>query len=325
METVNLGGTGLRVSRVCLGMMSFGNASDRPWVLDEDAAEPIVRAAVEGGIYFFDTANAYSGGASEVATGRLVRKLLTRDEAVIATKVFMPVTPGPNGGGLSRKHILSAVDASLQRLGLDYVDLYQIHRWDPSTPIEETMGALDEVVRAGKARYIGASSMHAWQFAKAQHTAERHGYTKFVSMQNHYNLLYREEEREMIPQCADQAIGVIPWSPLARGVLTGNRTREGERRTVRSGTDPFTDYLYDEPTDFDVVERVAQVAAERGVSPAQVALAWLLHRPGVTAPIVGATKLAHLEDALKAEQLSLSVDEMARLEELYVPHPVRGH
>jgi len=325
METVNLGGTGLRVSRVCLGMMSFGNASDRPWVLDEDAAEPIVRAAVEGGIYFFDTANAYSGGASEVATGRLVRKLLTRDEAVIATKVFMPVTPGPNGGGLSRKHILSAVDASLQRLGLDYVDLYQIHRWDPSTPIEETMGALDEVVRAGKARYIGASSMHAWQFAKAQHTAERHGYTKFVSMQNHYNLLYREEEREMIPQCADQAIGVIPWSPLARGVLTGNRTREGERRTVRSGTDPFTDYLYDEPTDFDVVERVAQVAAERGVSPAQVALAWLLHRPGVTAPIVGATKLAHLEDALKAEQLSLSDDEMARLEELYVPHPVRGH
>ena len=325
METVNLGGTGLRVSRVCLGMMSFGNASDRPWVLDEDTAEPIVRAAVEGGIYFFDTANAYSGGASEVATGRLVRKLLTRDEAVIATKVFMPVTPGPNGGGLSRKHILSAVDASLQRLGLDYVDLYQIHRWDPNTPIEETMGALDEVVRAGKARYIGASSMHAWQFAKAQHTAERHGYTKFVSMQNHYNLLYREEEREMIPQCVDQAIGVIPWSPLARGVLTGNRTREGERRTVRSGTDPFTDYLYDEPTDFDVVERVAQVAAERGVPPAQVALAWLLHRPGVTAPIVGATKLAHLEDALKAEQLSLSDDEMARLEELYVPHPVRGH
>jgi len=325
METVNLGGTGLRVSRVCLGMMSFGNDSDRPWVLDEDTAEPIVRAAVEGGIYFFDTANAYSGGASEVATGRLVRKYLTRDEAVIATKVFMPVTPGPNGGGLSRKHILSAVDASLQRLGLDYVDLYQIHRWDPNTPIEETMGALDEVVRSGKARYIGASSMHAWQFAKAQHTAERHGYFKFVSMQNHYNLLYREEEREMIPQCLDQGIGVIPWSPLARGVLAGNRSRDGGRHTTRSSTDPFTDYLYKESTDFDVVERVAQVAAGRGVSPAQVALAWLLHRPGVTAPIVGATKLAHLEDALKAVQLRLSEEEMTALEEPYRPHPVLGH
>jgi len=325
METVNLGGTGLRVSRVCLGMMSFGNDSDRPWVLDEDTAEPIVRAAVEGGVYFFDTANAYSGGASEVATGRLVRKYLTRDEAVIATKVFMPVTPGPNGGGLSRKHILSAVDASLQRLGLDYVDLYQIHRWDPNTPIEETMGALDEVVRSGKARYIGASSMHAWQFAKAQHTAERHNYFKFVSMQNHYNLLYREEEREMIPQCLDQGIGVIPWSPLARGVLAGNRSRDGGRHTTRSSTDPFTDYLYKESTDFDVVERVAQVAAGRGVSPAQVALAWLLHRPGVTAPIVGATKLAHLEDALKAVQLRLSEEEMTALEEPYRPHPVLGH
>jgi aryl-alcohol dehydrogenase-like predicted oxidoreductase len=325
MDTVNLGATGMRVSRVCLGMMSFGNGSDRPWVLDEDAAEPIVRAAVEGGIYFFDTANAYSGGASEVATGRLVRKFLTRDEAVIATKVFMPVTPGPNGGGLSRKHVLSAIDASLKRLDLDYVDLYQIHRFDSHTPIEETMGALDEVVRAGKARYIGASSMHAWQFAKAQHTAERHGYSRFVSMQNHYNLLYREEEREMIPQCLDQGIGVIPWSPLARGVLAGNRTREGGRLTVRSGTDAFTDYLYNEPTDFDVVDRVAEIAAERGVPSAQVALAWLLHRRGVTAPIMGATKLAHLEDALAAEQLSLSDEEMKRLEEPYVPHPVLGH
>ena len=257
MDSVNLGATGLRVSRVCLGMMSFGNESDRAWVLDEEAAEPIVRAAVEGGIYFFDTANAYSNGASEVATGRLVRKFLTRDEAVIATKVFMPVTPGPNGGGLSRKHILSAIDASLARLDLEYVDLYQIHRFDPNTPIEETMGALDDVVRAGKARYVGASSMHAWQFAKAQHAAERHGGAKFVSMQNHYNLLYREEEREMIPQCIDQGIGVIPWSPLARGVLAGNRTRAGEKRTTRSSTDPFTDYLYHQPTDFDVVERVA--------------------------------------------------------------------
>jgi 1-deoxyxylulose-5-phosphate synthase len=324
METVNLGGTGLRVSRVCLGMMSFGNDSDRPWVLDEEAAEPIVRAAVEGGIYFFDTADTYSAGASEVATGRLVRQYLSRDEAVIATKVFMPMTPGPNGGGLSRKHILSAIDASLQRLELDYVDLYQIHRYDPNVPIEETMDALDEVVRSGKARYIGASSMYAWQFAKAQHVAERHGGAKFVSMQNHYNLLYREEEREMIPLCLDQGIGIIPWSPLARGVLAGNRTRDGEKHTTRSSTDPFSDYLYSEG-DFDVVDRVAEIAHERGVPPAQVALAWLLHRPGVTAPIVGATKPGHLQDALAAEQLSLSPEEMSRLEERYVPHPVLGH
>src|SRR5271165_7185473 len=229
MQYVNLGNTGLRVSRVCLGMMSFGNDSERAWVLDEDGAEPIVRAAVEGGVTFFDTADTYSNGASEVATGRLVGKMLTRDEAVVATKVFMPVTPGENGGGLSRKHVLSAIDASLGRLGMDYVDLYQIHRWDPRTPIEETMGALHDVVRAGKARYIGASSMFAWQFAKAQHTAESRGWTTFVSMQNHYNLIYREEEREMIPLCLDQGVGVIPWSPLARGLLTGNRGREGEK------------------------------------------------------------------------------------------------
>jgi aryl-alcohol dehydrogenase-like predicted oxidoreductase len=324
MDSTNLGATGLRVSRVCLGMMSYGNDSERPWVLDEDAAEPIVRAAVESGIYFFDTANTYSSGASEVATGRLVPKYLSRDEAVIATKVFMPMTPGPNGGGLSRKHILSAIDASLTRLGLDYVDLYQIHRWDPHVPIEETMDALNEVVRAGKARYIGASSMHAWQFAKAQHTAERNGFARFVSMQNHYNLLYREEEREMIPQCLDQGVGVIPWSPLARGVLAGNRTRGGEKTTTRANTDQFADYLYNEG-DFDVVDRVAEVAAERGVAPAQVALAWLLHRPGVTAPIVGATKLAHLEDAVAAEELELSPEEMQRLEAPYVPHGVLGH
>ncbi|MGA2519879.1 MAG: aldo/keto reductase [Acidimicrobiales bacterium] len=325
MEYVNLGGTGLRVSRVCLGMMSFGNDSERAWVLDEDAAEPIVRAAVEGGVTFFDTADTYSGGASEVATGRLLPKFLTRDEVVVATKVFMPVTPGENGGGLSRKHVLSAIDASLARLGMDYVDLYQIHRWDNRTPIEETMSALHDVVRAGKARYIGASSMFSWQFAKAQHVAERNGWTRFVSMQPHYNLLYREEEREMIPQCIDQGIGVIPWSPLARGVLTGNRSRDGERRTTRAGSDPFTDYLYAQPSDFDVVDRVAEVAAVRGVPAAQIALAWLLHRPGVTAPIVGATKVDHLLDALAAEELTLSSDEMTRLEELYVPHPVLGH
>ncbi len=325
MQYVNLGATGLRVSRVCLGMMSFGNDSDRPWVIDEQAAEPIVRAAVEGGINFFDTADTYSQGASEVATGRLLGKLLTREELVIATKVFMPMTPGENGGGLSRKHILSAIDASLQRLGMDYVDLYQIHRWDPRTPIEETMQALHDVVRAGKARYIGASSMFAWQFAKAQHVAERAGLTRFVSMQNHYNLVYREEEREMIPQCIEEGVGVIPWSPLARGVLAGNRTRAGARLTTRAGSDQFTDYLYDQPTDFDVVDRVVEVAGERGVPPAQIALAWLLHKPGVTAPIVGATKLEHLQDALAAESLTLSEHEIARLEEPYVPHPVLGH
>ena len=321
MEYVNLGATGLRVSRVCLGMMSYGNDSDRAWVLDEDGAEPIVRAAVEGGITFFDTADTYSHGASEIATGRLLKKLLGREEYVLATKVFMPMTPGENGGGLSRKHILAAIDASLQRLGMDYVDLYQIHRWDNRTPIEETMAALHEVVRAGKARYIGASSMFAWQFAKAQAVAS----TRFVSMQDHYNLIYREEEREMIPQCLDQGIGVIPWSPLARGVLAGNRTREGGRLTTRSDSDAFTDHLYNEPTDFDVVERVAEVAAERGVPAAQTALAWLLHKPGVTAPIVGATKPEHLADALAAEQLSLSEEEIARLEEPYRPHPVLGH
>ncbi len=325
MHHVNLGRTGLRVSRVCLGMMSFGNDSERPWVLDEDAAEPIVRAAVEGGITFFDTADTYSKGASEVATGRLLPRYLSRDEMVVATKVFMPMTSGENGGGLSRKHILSGIDASLTRLGMDYVDLYQIHRWDDRTPIEETMEALHDVVRSGKARYIGASSMFAWQFAKAQFVADAHGWTRFVSMQDHYNLVYREEEREMIPQCVDMGVGVIPWSPLARGLLAGNRTRSGERRTTRSGTDDFADYLYGQPTDFDVVDRVAEVAADRGVPAAQVALAWLLGRTGVTAPIVGATRPEHLADALAAERLTLDDDEVTRLEEPYAPHPVLGH
>ena len=325
MDYLNLGATGLRVSRICLGMMGFGNDSDRPWVINEEAAEPIVKTAVEGGVTFFDTADTYSAGASEVATGRLVPKFLTRDEAVIATKVFMPMTPGENGSGLSRKHVLSAIDASLSRLDMDYVDLYQIHRWDPRTPIEETMGALHEVVRSGKARYIGASSMFSWQFAKAQYVAEKNGWTKFVSMQNHYNLIYREEEREMIPLCQDQGVGVIPWSPLARGVLAGNRSRGGDRHTTRSSTDPFTDYLYDQPTDFDVGDQAQAVAAARGVPTAQVALAWLLAKPGVTAPIVGSTKPTHLQDALAAEQLTLSADEVASLEKPYVPHPVLGH
>jgi aryl-alcohol dehydrogenase-like predicted oxidoreductase len=322
---VNLGKTGLRISRICLGMMSYGNDSDRAWALDEDAAEPILKAAAEGGITFFDTADVYSDGASEVATGRLLGKFFSRDQVVVATKVYGAMGPGENDRGLSRKHIMSAIDASLRRLNMDYVDLYQIHRWDSRTPIEETMQVLDDVVRAGKARYVGASSMYAWQFAKAQYCAGAHGWTRFSSMQNHYNLLYREEEREMIPQCIDQGVGVIPWSPLARGVLAGTRTRSGERHTTRAGSDPFSDSMYGMPSDFDVVDRVAQVAAGRGAPPAQVALAWLLQRPGVSAPIVGATKLDHLQDALAAEQLELTPDEIKSLEEPYVPHPVLGH
>ncbi len=321
MEYVNLGGTGLRVSRLCLGMMGFGKHESRAWALDEAAAEPIVRRAVEGGIIFFDTADVYNGGQSEVVTGRLLRNLFTtREEYVVATKVHGRTMPGENGRGLSRKHVLASIDASLRRLELDYVDLYQIHRWDDATPIEETMEALDDVVRAGKARYIGASSMYAWQFAKAQHVAP----TRFISMQNHYNLIYREEEREMIPQCLDQEVGVLPWSPLARGLLAGSRTSAGERLTQRANTDPFLDSLYRPELDVPVIDRVAAVAAERGISSAQIALAWLLHKPGVTAPIVGATKVAHLEDALAAEELSLRGDEILRLEEQYLPHPVSG-
>jgi 1-deoxyxylulose-5-phosphate synthase len=322
MESVNLGNTGLRVSRLCLGMMSYGRHESREWALDESAAEPIVRRAVEGGITFFDTADVYNGGQSEVVTGRLLRRLFgMREEYVVATKVHGQTMPGENGRGLSRKHILASIDASLERLGLEYVDLYQIHRWDPRTPIEETMETLHDVVKAGKARYIGASSMFAWQFAKAQRVAT----TRFLSMQNHYNLVYREEEREMIPQCIDQGVAVLPWSPLARGLLAGNRTRAGERLTTRARTDTFGDSLYRPEIDFAVVDRAAEVAAARGVPSAQIALAWLWHRPGVTAPIIGATKLEHLEDALAAERLSLSADEIARLEEPYVPHAVSGH
>jgi aryl-alcohol dehydrogenase-like predicted oxidoreductase len=321
MRYVNLGSTGLRVSRVCLGMMGFGSHESRPWALDEAAAEPIVRRAVEGGVIFFDTADVYNGGQSEVVTGRLLGKLFgTREEYVVATKVHGRTMPGENGRGLSRKHVLASIDASLQRLGLDYVDLYQIHRWDGLTPVSETMEALHDVVKAGKARYLGASSMYAWQFAKAQQAAP----TRFVSMQNHYNLIYREEEREMIPQCLDQGVGVIPWSPLARGLLAGTVSASGERRTTRASTDRFLDSLYRPDLDLPVIDRAAEVAAERGVSGAQVALAWLLHKPGVTAPIVGATRTGHLEDALAAEQLSLSDEELKRLEEPYVPHPVSG-
>jgi aryl-alcohol dehydrogenase-like predicted oxidoreductase len=324
VEYVRFGNTGLRVSRLCLGMMSFGQHEERPWALGEEAAEPIVRQAFDGGVTFFDTADVYNGGQSEVLTGRILRKFFSREEYVLATKVFGKTMPGENGRGLGRKHIFASIDASLARLELDYVDLYQIHRWDYETPIEETMEALHEVVRSGKARYIGASSMYAWQFAKAQAAADLHGWTRFVSMQNHYNLIYREEEREMIPQCVDQGVAVMPWSPLARGLLAGNRTRT-ERLTVRANTDPFADGLYKPDLDFPVIERAAEVAAQRGAPSAQVALAWLWQKPGVTAPIVGATKAAHVEDALAAEQLTLTEEEVVQLEELYVPHAVAGN
>jgi aryl-alcohol dehydrogenase-like predicted oxidoreductase len=325
VEYVRLGTSGLKVSRICLGMMSYGDPNERAWHLEEDAAEPIVRRAVESGVTFFDTADMYSGGLTEEITGRLLGKLFPRrDDYVLATKVYFPMGPDPNDGGLSRKHVMAAIDASLERLGTDHVDLYQIHRWDGQTPIEETMAALHDVVRAGKARYLGASSMYAWQFAKAQHAARSSGWTRFVSMQNHYNLVYREEEREMIPFCLDQGVGVLPWSPLARGLLAGSRGRDGERRTVRAGNDPYADELYNE-ADFDVVDVVAEVAAERGCSQAQVALAWLLGRPAVSAPIVGATKLRHLEDAIGAVDLMLTEDEVRRLEAPYRPHPIRGH
>jgi len=325
MEYARLGSSGLKVSRICLGMMSYGDQSERGWHLSEEEAEPIVRRAVEAGVTFFDTADMYDRGASEVVTGALLRKLFTyRDDYVLATKLYFPMGPGPNDGGLSRKHVMAAIDASLRRLATDHIDLCQIHRWDHETPIEETMSALHDVVTAGKARYIGASSMYAWQFAKAQHTAQAAGWTRFVSMQNHYNLVYREEEREMIPLCLDQGVGVVPWSPLARGLLAGGRERSGERRTVRGGNDPMADAMYDE-TDFDVVEVARAVARKRGLPPAQIALAWLLGKPAVSAPIVGATKLRHLDEAIAAVDMRLSEAEVAHLEAPYRPHPVLGH
>ncbi|GAB1514805.1 aldo/keto reductase [Actinophytocola sp. KF-1] len=323
MEYRRLGKSGLKVSPICLGMMSYGDKNRRAWFLSEEEAEPIVRRAVELGVNFFDTADMYSNGMTEEITGRLLAGLFThRDDYVLATKLFYPTGPGPNDRGLSRKHVMSAVDASLRRLGTDYVDLYQIHRWDDETPIEETLSALDDLVRAGKVRYLGASTMPAWKFSKAQYTAQIGGWTKFVSMQPYYNLLYREEEREMLPLCEDQGVGVLPWSPLARGVLTGTRTREGGRPTVRGNNDPFADELYSE-RDFDVVDEVVAVARERGVPPAQVALAWLLSRPAVTSPVMGATKVAHVEDAAAATTLRLSEEECARLEAPYLPHEVQ--
>ncbi|WP_371799881.1 aldo/keto reductase [Streptomyces sp. NBC_01707] len=321
MDYLKLGTTGLDVSRICLGCMSYGVADrgNHSWTLDEEASRPFVRQAVEAGINFFDTANVYSDGTSEEIVGRALADFARRDEIVLATKVHGTMRPGANGGGLSRKAIMTEIDHSLRRLGTDYVDLYQIHRWDPTTPIEETMEALHDVVKAGKARYIGASSMYAWQFSKAQYVAERHGWTRFVSMQNHYNLLYREEEREMLPLCADQGVGVIPWSPLARGRLT----RAWDTTSARSETDEFGKTLYQD-TDRHIVDAVAAIADERGVTRAQVALAWLLGQPGVTAPIVGATKPQHLDDAVASVGLQLSDDECKRLEEHYGPRGVVG-
>ncbi len=324
MEYVPLGSSGLKVSRIGLGMMSYGDPASRAWHLGEREAEPIVRRAVEAGVTFFDTADVYSDGKSEEITGRLLARLFPRrDDYVLATKAYFPMGAGPNSRGLSRKHVLAAVDASLTRLDTDYVDLYQIHRWDHETPIEETMAALHDVVRAGKARYIGASSMYAWQFAKAQYSARSAGWTAFASMQNHYNLVYREEEREMIPLCLDQGVGVLPWSPLARGLLAGTRERGGAQITVRAKSDPVAE-MY-EASDFDVVDVVVEVARERDLPPARVAIAWLLAKPAVTAPIIGATRLNHVDDAIAAIDVTLSDDEMARLEAPYRPHPILGH
>jgi len=325
MKYVRLGNTGLRVSRICLGTMTYGSKQWRDWVLEEKEARPFFERALEAGINFFDTADAYSVGVSEEITGRALGELARRDQMVIATKVFMKLGDGPNDGGLSRKHVLDAIDASLRRLDTDYVDLYQIHRWHYNTPIEETMEVLHDVVKAGKARYIGASSMFAWQFAKAQQVAERNGWTRFVSMQNHYNLIYREEEREMNPLCIDQGVGLIPWSPLARGFLAGNRVRESFGDTTRAKTDPMAQRMYYQDCDFDVVERVVELARKRGVSPAQIALAWLLQRPGVSAPILGASKLPQLDEAIGALDIELDEAECKSLEEPYRPHPILGH
>ena len=339
MDYINFGRTGLQVSPVILGMMTYGTPQWRPWVLDEAASRPIVQRAVELGINFFDTADMYSAGVSEELTGKFLRDFTRRDQVVLATKLFFPVDMAfqggfdnsapqpPNTSGLSRKRIFAAVEASLKRLGTDYIDLYQIHRWDYRTPIEETMRALHDLVQSGKVRYIGASSMWAWQFAKAQHAAQINGWTPFVSMQNHYNLVYREEEREMIPLCRDMGIALIPWSPLARGFLAGNRTPQDAEsgRTARAKTDKYAQQLYYREEDFAIARRVGQLADQRGESNARIAYAWLMHQPGITAPIVGASKITHIEEAVAATQVKLSATELQHLGEPYRPHPVLGH
>ncbi|MBV8552575.1 MAG: aldo/keto reductase [Acidobacteriaceae bacterium] len=324
MEYVNLGKSGLRVSRLCLGCMTYGSRKWREWVLDEEDSRPFIKRALEAGINFFDTANMYSLGASEEVLGRALRDSSSREEVVIATKLFNPMREDPNGRGLSRKAVMTEIDHSLRRLGTDYVDLYQIHRWDYSTPIEETLEALHDVVKAGKARYVGASSMYAWQFAQSLYIADLHNWTRFVSMQNHYNLIYREEEREMIPLCRGQGIGIIPWSPLARGFLAGNRNRQGGE-TTRAKTDDYAMQMYYQDDDFAVADRVSNVAKARGVPNMQVALAWILSKPGIAAPIIGASKPNHLEDAVNALALKLSDEEIKCLEEPYRPHAILGH
>ncbi len=326
MDYTNLGKTGLKVSRICLGAMTYGSKKWRDWVLEEAESRPFIQRALELGINFFDTADMYSVGASEEILGRALKDFGPgRDRVVVATKVFSPMGDDPNQRGLSRKHIMHSIDASLQRLGMDYVDLYQIHRFDPRTPIEETLEALHDVVRAGKALYIGASSMFAWQFAKMLYVSDRLGLTRFVTMQNHYNLIYREEEREMNPLCVDQGVGLIPWSPLARGFLAGNRTAAKADETARSKSDVFAHQMYYDPSDFAVVEQLSGVARKRGVPNAQVALAWLLAQPGITAPIIGASKMKHLVDAVAALTISLDSSETTALEEAYRPHRVLGH
>jgi len=329
LDYVNLGTTGVKVSRLCLGMMTYGSSQWRQWVLEEEASKPLIRRAVEAGINFFDTADMYSVGVSEEITGRALKEFAgSRDNVVIATKVFNPMSDAPNDRGLSRKHIMAAIDRSLTRLGIDYVDLYQIHRFDSQTPMEETVDALNDVVRAGKALYLGASSMYAWQFLKMLQMQRENGLARFVTMQNHYNLVYREEEREMIPLCLSEGIGLIPWSPLARGFLAGNRKPEDDKKlgeTTRAKTDEYAHGLYYRPSDFTVVDRATEIARARGVKSAQVALAWILSRPGVSAPIVGASKAYQLEDALAALTIQLTAEEITRLEEPYEAHPVLGH
>jgi len=325
MDYVRLGDTGLKVSRICLGTMTYGTSKWRPWVLDENESRPFIKRALDHGINFFDTADMYSRGVSEEVVGRALRDFTPRDQVVIATKAFYPTGDGPNDRGLSRKHLFDAIDASLRRLGVDHVDLYQIHRFDFDTPIEETLEALHDIVKSGKVRYIGASSMASWQFARMLYVADRHGWTRFVSMQNHYNLVYREEEREMLPLCRQEGIGVIPWSPLARGFLAGNRRKEDRGETTRAKTDDFAVDMYYSDADFAIAQRVVELARRRGVKPTQVALAWILAKPGITAPIVGASKLSHLDDHVAALTLKLSAEEMTYLEECYQPHPVLGH
>jgi 1-deoxyxylulose-5-phosphate synthase len=325
MEYVRLGRTGLKVSRICLGTMTYGSSKWRDWVLDEEKARPFYKRALEKGVNFFDTADMYSLGASEEVTGRALRDFAKRDEVVVATKVFNRMGPDPNAAGLSRKHIMAGIDGSLRRLGMDHVDLYQIHRWDPETPIEETLEALNDVVRAGKARYIGASSMYAWQFMKALAISDRHGWARFDSMQNHYNLVYREEEREMIPLCIDQGVGVIPWSPLARGFLAGNRTKEKGGTTTRSKSDEYAHNMYYQDDDFTVVDRLRTVAGQAGCTLPQAAVAWMLSKPGLTAPIIGASKPEHLDQAIDAVLIHLTPEQVKTLEEPYRPHRIMGH